>query len=77
MGKEEKSDKDLVITAIPEEDIAKVEAVSAEGMVHLSNVLGSSLEQSISSDKVNSFIDALRTKKLKFSFKKSDEKTTW
>ena len=74
MGKEEKSDKDLVITAIPEEDIAKVEAVSAEGMVHLSNVLGSSLEQSISSDKVNSFIDALRTKKLKFSFKKLDEK---
>ena len=75
MGKKE--NKDIVITAVPKEDMAKVEAVSADGMVHLNNVLGSSLEQSISSDKVNSFIDALRTKKLKFSFKKSDEKTTW
>ena len=74
MGKEEKSDKDIVVTAVPEKDLAKVEAVSADGMVHLNNVLGSSLEQEIPSDKINSFLDALRVKKLKFSFKEIDEK---
>ena len=69
MTKEIKNDKDVIIVATPEKNCAKVESNSADGMLTMNNILGSSMEQEVPSEKINEFLTALRSKNLKFSFK--------
>lgn len=61
---------DVVIVAHPELNSASVSADTDDGRAFMISKLGVLLETDISGDRVNEILDDLRSKGLKFSFKK-------
>ena len=67
----EKSDKDLIITAIPEEHKAIVESNSADGMVCLNRIFHTSQSGILPDAGINKFLAAVKEAGLTFSFRKN------
>jgi len=63
------SDKDVDVFAVPSENLAKVVANSADGLVITKEFCGTVTNATIKANKINSFFGALREKNLTFSFK--------
>ena len=62
-------EKDVTILAVPSKNEAQVSANTVDGMQILNNVTGTSLEHSVTGDKINLILNAIRNKGLTFTFK--------
>ena len=66
----ERSDKDVVIVAMPDQHKAVIaECNSADVLSIVQNLLGSALTTDVPEDKVNELLEKIREQKLSYSFK--------
>jgi len=69
------SEKDLLVKAKPEEDIAIIESNSADGMIFMKREFDDSATATITGDHVNEWFQKFREAGLKFSFRLSEAVT--
>jgi len=63
------SEKDLIIHAQPEDDLAIIESNSADGMIFMKREFDDSSAATITGDHVNEWLQKMREAKLSFSFR--------